>query len=520
MRTNGRLQLYPFLKVAVSLIAGIAMGVGLHGVVPAVAWLLAAGGLIVAYVLALHHSVAQSCLLLFEILAVGALSAELRCSCLTMNFPDEAVAYKAVITSRPVVKGKTVRCDMVVMDIADKPFKIKATLLRDCNAERLRIGDGVEVFSLIEPPCNHANSTFDYRRYLLFHGYKGTAFILPECWRGCKVGLGALSVWERVGLRALAFRDKLLARYAKYGSPVQDYAVLSAMTLGDKTAIPASLADDYSVSGAAHVLALSGLHLGIIFTALTFVFSRLRFRSLNLVLVMLAIWAYVFIVGMSPSVMRSAVMLTTCSFVSLLNRDSLSLNTLSLAAVVLLVADPFYLYDVGFQMSFLSVLFILLLFRPLHDVLPLRWRRIKAVDYVWRMACVSLSAQLGVAPLVALYFGRFSCYFLLTNFLVIPMATFILYGAVLMVLTNPLPLLQDLVATALFRLVGWLNSGVSFISSLSGSSVEGIRINALQTVCCYVFIAAVCMLLHYLRRMYWFSRRPLDEYKPPQAGGY
>lgn len=518
MKTNGRLQLYPFLKVAAFLIAGIAIGVGLHGTVPFAAWAGTALVLLAACFFVHRHSVAQSCLLQVSILIVGALLADLRCSGLTVSFPEDPMAYKAVITSRPVVKGKTVRCDMTVMGLEGKTFKIKASFLRDGYAEQLRLGNGVEVFSRIEQPRNYANSTFDYRRYLLFHGYKGTAFILPECWTGCNVGLGAMSVWERAGLRALVFRDKLLARYAQLGSIGQDYAVLSAMTLGDKTAISAALADDYSVSGAAHVLALSGLHLGIIFTVLTFVFSRLRFRSLSLALVALAIWTYVFIVGMSPSVMRSAVMLTVYSFVSLLNRNSLSLNTLSLAAVVLLVANPLYLYDVGFQMSFLSVLFILLLYRPLHAALPLRWRRIKAVDYVWQMACVSLSAQLGVAPLVAFYFGRFSCYFLITNFLVIPMATLILYGAALMALTSLLPSLQGIVAVALFRLTGWLNSGVSFISSLPGASIENIRINALQTVCCYVFIAAVCILLYCLRRMFWFSRRPLDDYMPPQAG--
>lgn len=520
VKTNSRSQLYPFLKIALFLIVGIVIGVGLHGIVPAVVWIAVAAGLFLAYVLARRHSIAQSCLLLFDVLVVGVLSAESHCSRLTLEFPDHAVSYKAVITSRPVIKGKTVRCDMMVMELADAPFKIKAYFLRDSHAERLCIGNGVEAFSSIEQPRNYANSTFDYRRYLLFHGYKGETFILSGRWRGCGVELGAMSVCERAELRALAFRDKLLARYARRGSSVQDYAVLSAMTLGDKTDIPTSLANDYSVSGAAHVLALSGLHLGIIFTVLTFVFSRLRFRPLGFVLVVPAIWAYVFIVGMSPSVVRSAVMLTVYSFVSLLNRDGFSLNTLSLAAVVLLMANPFCLYDVGFQMSFLSVLSILLLFRPIHDALPLRWRCMKAVDYLWRLACVSLSAQLGVAPLVALYFGRFSCYFLLTNFLVIPVATLILYGAVLMVLTNPLQPLQDMVATVLFRLAGWLNCGVSSVSSLPGASVEGIRINGLQAVCCYVLIAAACMLLHYLRRMCWFSRRPLDEYSASHNGGY
>lgn len=518
MKTNGRLQLYPFLRVALFLIAGIVAGVALHGAVPALAWLAIAIGTLAAFIIASRHSIIQSCLLWIALFAFGGLLSSHSCDGLSASFPRDAMLYRAVVTSRPVVNKKTVNCDLTVIMPAGGTLKIKASFLRCSRAETLRAGQGLEVFSVIRQPENHTESTFDYRRYLLFHGYKGVSFILPSCWQGCAIGLDSLSAVGRWRVKALVLRERLLEKYSNLGSTGQVHAVLSAMTLGDRTAVSSALADDYSVSGAAHVLALSGLHLGIIFTVLTFFFSRLRFRPLSLVLVVFAVWAYVFVVGMSPSVMRAAVMLTIYSFVSLLNRDSLPLNTLSLSAVVLLAASPLDVFDVSFQMSFLSVAAILLLFRPLYVLLPLRWRRVWAVNSLWQLACVSIAAQAAVAPLVAFYFGRFSSYFLLTNFLVIPIATLMLYGAVLLVLTAPLPIVQGWVAAALFRLAEWLNAGVSFIASWPGASIEGLNLSVAQVFFCYVLIAALSYILLRLPRFFWFSRRPLDNISFPDDG--
>lgn len=518
MITNGRLQLYPFLRVALSLVAGIVAGVALHGAAPSFVWLVAAIGALMAFIMSRHHGIIQSCLLWTAVFAVGGLLSSHSCDGLSATFPNDAMPFRAVVTSRPVVSKKTVSCDMAVIIPTGGTVKIKASFLRCPRAETLRAGQGLEAFSVIRQPENLPKSAFDYRRYLLFHGYKGVSFILPSCWRGCAVGLDSLSLVGRWRVKALVLRESLLERYSDFGSVGQGRAVLSAMTLGDRTAVSSALADDYSVSGAAHVLALSGLHLGIIFTVLTFIFSRLRFRPLSFVLVVFAVWAYVFVVGMPPSVMRAAVMLTIYSFVSLLNRDSLPLNTLSLSAVALLAACPLDVFDVSFQMSFLSVAAILLLFRPLCLLLPLRWRRVKAVNSLWQLACLSIAAQAAVAPLVAFYFGRFSSYFLLTNFFVIPVATLILYGAVLLVLTAPLPIVHGYVAAAMFRLAEWLNAGVSFIASLPGASVEGLRLSVAQVLFCYVFIAAVSYILLRLPRLFWFSRRPLDNISFPDDG--
>lgn len=383
------------------------------------------------------------------------------------------------------------------------PVKVKASIYRDERADKLCVGDGIKAVSLLEKPSGYADSDFDYGRYLLYHGYVATTFIYIDEWSKAVVDLTRLSLIQRTRIAALVFRDRLLRRYTDMGFSGQAYAVLAAMTLGDKSSLSDRLKEDYSVSGASHILALSGLHLGIIYAILSLIFLRRRWQIASQVLILLAIWTYVFIVGMSASVVRSAVMITVYSFVSLLNRNKMSLNTLAVAAVVILIVNPLYLYDVGFQMSFAAVFFIILFYRPVLNLIPGCVMGIPVIRQIWQMMSVSFAAQIGVAPLIAFYFGRFSCYFLLTNIIVVPAATIILYGVVLMAALSFVPYLQTLLSALLLKVVVLLNSGVSFVAELPGASIDGIAIGLLQLVLIYVAIFSFSVLVAYAKKMMW-----------------
>lgn len=135
------------------------------------------------------------------------------------------------------------------------------------------------------------------------------------------------------------------------------------MTLGERVSMSDDMTDDYSASGALHILSLSGMHLGIIYAMLLLLFFKRRSSVIVQVIIVTAVWTYVFIAGLPVSAVRSAVMLSVCSFVNLLNRDKISLNVLAVAAFSVLVVNPLNLYDVGFQMSFMSVMFIIVFIR-------------------------------------------------------------------------------------------------------------------------------------------------------------
>ena len=284
-------------------------------------------------------------------------------------------------------------------------------------------------------------------------------------------------------------RAKLLDRLSESGVDGSAYAVVAAMALGDKSQLTRELRDAYAISGASHILALSGLHLGIIYTLLSLLLSRRRWQMVSQIVIIVSIWLFVFLVGLSASVVRSAVMVSIYALLSLGHRDKLSVNTLAFAAIVMLLFNPMSLFDVGFQLSFMAVLTILL-FYPLLESL---WSQPFLLDHrlfrwLWTMLAVSCAAQIGVAPLIAYYFGRFSCYFLLANLIVVPAATLILYLSLLVLLIPSLAYLLIYIVDALNQLLSW-------IAMLPGASIEGLHPTPLQVWMMYVIIGAVYLLL-------------------------
>lgn len=284
-------------------------------------------------------------------------------------------------------------------------------------------------------------------------------------------------------------REKLLARFSDNGIDGDAYAVVAAMSLGDKSALTRNLKDTYSVSGASHVLALSGLHLGIIYILLSLFLPRRRWPALSQLVIILFIWAFVFLVGMSVSVVRSAVMLTVYGLLSIGNRDKMSINALAFTAIVMLMWNPSWLFDVGFQMSFMAVLAILLFVPLFEDVFSAEYlMEHRWIKRIWGLVTVSCSAQLGVAPLIAFYFGRFSTYFLLTNFIVIPAAMVILWLSIVVLVFPSL-------AYILLYIVELLNIALSRISAIPGASIDGLHPSVIQVVLVYILIFCSYLLI-------------------------
>ena len=301
---------------------------------------------------------------------------------------------------------------------------------------------------------------------------------------------------------ALSFREQLVDCFRDAGLTDQEMAVVSAMTLGDKSHIDKELRQDYSRTGASHVLALSGLHLGIIYFVFSLMMERWRRRYHHVLrpviegAILLTIWSYVFMVGLSPSVVRAAIMITVYSLLSLQNRNKASLNTLAFTAIIMLVIRPMNIFDIGFQLSFVAVAFILLFERHIYSLLPsltnpiLRW--------LWRLTSVSIAAQMGVAPLTAYYFHQVSCSFLLTNLVVVVMTTLIIYLSLLFFLLMWLPYVQTWIVVPLSALTRMQNTFLQKIASLPGAAIEHIHLHPLQVLLVYVIIFAIYAMIYRL----------------------
>ena len=493
----------PLLRLVICLMAGIVVGDS----VGTVSWLWPVLiVLVVGTLLLWRYAVIQSVGIAVCFVLLGWLLIQRQETTLRVPWPEEEVIYEAVVLSEPVEKAKTIAVDIL---LTGSQQKLKCYFYKerrregvkesDDRSRGLRIGDGLRIQSRIRPNSEWRRGTFDYKRYLEVHGFSGQTFVSSWKWQKAQVSLKSLSRLERTKLYFLKLRSRLLARIMTEDADGDAVAVVAAMALGDKSALSQELREVYSVTGASHVLALSGLHLGIIYMLLTFLFGGRFFTFLpSYLFTFTTVWSFVFLVGMPVSVVRSAVMLTAYALLSLGHRDRMSVNTLAFTALLVLLVSPLSLYDISFQMSYLAVFSILLLV-PLSERLfpPSYLMEHRIVKWLWGIVSVSCAAQIGVAPLTAYYFGRFSALFLLTNLIVIPGVTLILYLSMVVFVMPSL-------AYLLLYIVSILNTLLSTIASIPGASIDGLHPTKLQTTMTYVVIVA-CYLL-----AFWFSRRKRD----------
>ncbi len=417
-------------------------------------------------------------------------------------WPDVPVTTRAVLVGEPVVKEKTVTVDLLTIE---GRHLLKARFMRNPHSEQLTIGDGLRFHSQIKKIHVWHSGHFNYQRHMLSHGYVGEVFIRQNNWQLERLSLSNLTWGQRLRLRFLLWRHKLLENYRNWGVQDNAYGIIAAMTLGERSQVDASLRETYAKVGAAHVLALSGLHLSIIYAVFSLFLSSRRFRTFSQILIVLTIWAYVFLVGLPVSVIRAAIMITVYALLSLGYRERMSVNTLAFTACVILCTNPLSIYDIGFQLSFMAVLAILLL-TPLaeHMVSAAFLQRHRLLRTLWGLATVSISAQVGTAPLTMYYFGRLPTYFLLSNMVVIPLATLLLYIMLACLVFSWWSLLAKLLTTLASNIVLMMNTLLIYIGNLPFSSIDGIYLTHLGLFLSYVIIgcAYVLLCLKFPRRHY------------------
>ena len=186
-------------------------------------------------------------------------------------------------------------------------------------------------------------------------------------------------------------------------------------------------------------------------------------------------------------------MLTIYALSTLSNEENQSLNSLALAALVVLLPQPMMLWDISFQLSFMAVAGILIAYKPLfYTVYPTN----RLLRWAWGMICISLSAQILTFPLLLHYFGSFATYFLLTNFIVIPAATAILYLALLAFVSMLIPALQTWIVNLMTMIAGWMNTAVTTISHLPYAAIDSGKISISQTICLYIAVFSLIRIYY------------------------
>ena len=465
-----RFQDWPSLRLVIPLIAGIIISdtiLNTRAEVPA--WCVLSF-IPILVLLTVFYSGRQPrlsgvCLSLCFLFA-GGFAYLVQMSKVRVEWPSRWVVYHGVVNTYPAERERTYRYEVTLTDSLYRDRRIYLYLPKDSASSSLEPGQTIVFDGKINKPSSEG-AGFDYASYLLSHGISGTLRVQAKDWR-------AAQPQGRLGLKArcVRFRRSVIGKYREWGLDGNALAVASAVTLGEKKELSDGLKEVYSTSGVSHVLAVSGLHVGIMCWFLylllpSFVFRRARW--LRELFVMGVLWTYAFAIGLPVSITRSLIMFSVVAVCRAVNRENSALNSLGVAALFMIVANPSSIFDMSFQLSFSAVLFIVLL-TPL--ILDLFEPRTFIGRYFWRVTGLSLAAQIGTAPLVMYHFSSFSTYVLVANLFVVPVMFLVVALSMSLWLTGWFPALRDVTADAITWLVDMLTSVLTRITELPYSNLE------------------------------------------------
>ena len=335
------------------------------------------------------------------------------------------------------------------------------------------------------------NHSFNFRSYLFD---KGLRYELSCRSRECM----AVPADHAIGLNRLAFavRNRLLKILSEKGLAGQEFQVAGALLLGYVNEIDSRLKSAFAASGTMHILSVSGMHVGIVFLFLETILSFLaKFKYglfIKSFLQIICIWAYAAVTGFSPAVLRASTCLGFLIIGKTIRRKPEMLNVISASVFFLLVMDPSILSDVGFQLSYMAVIGIVLLYKPVYDLYV---THLWLPDKIWALVAVSVAAQIATFPLSLYYFHRFPNYFIVSNLIIVPLSNGIILMGILGLVFSSLPVIGNLTISALKILLIGLNQSVLWIGSLPGAVSKGFFPNGLEVCLIYFFIMTIFVFL-------------------------
>ncbi len=300
-------------------------------------------------------------------------------------------------------------------------------------------------------------------------------------------------------------RFYIVEKLQKTKLKLDERAIIQALILGEKKDIDKQIYSEYAAAGAVHILAVSGLHVGIIYLILGFLLKSLKKFKYGTyaqsLIIVLCLWAFALISGLSPSVTRAVTMFSFFALAGLLNRPTNSLNTLFLSLLTLLVINPLWLFQVGFQLSYLAVFFIVWLQPKFYKI---GYSKYYIVRKIWGMLTVTFCAQLGVLPLSLYYFHQFPGLFLLTNLVILPFLTLLMIGGLLIVFLAILNALPPWLVIAYNYLIEGLNGFIHWVAVQDKFLFKDISFSVWKVMGSYLLVVGLILLwkqINYKRMM-------------------
>ncbi|RYZ28670.1 MAG: ComEC family competence protein [Chitinophagaceae bacterium] len=372
---------------------------------------------------------------------------------------------------------------------------------KDTTAPPLHYGTQLIFNKSLQEIKNAGNpGSFDYKTYSLFQGITHQVYLTAEDY--VLLPANNQSPFQNFIFQSRAW---IVNTLRKNISGEKEQGLAEALLIGYKDDLDKNLVQAYSNTGVVHIIAISGLHLGLIYWLLLLLTKPLKRHTklvwLRLLLIVASLWLFSILAGAQPSVLRSAIMFTIIAIGEVMLRRSNIFNTLACSAMVLLCINPFWLWDVGFQLSYTAVLSIVLFFQPVYN-----WFHLQnpITDFLWKLTAVTIAAQILTLPISIYHFHQMPLLFLLTNFVAVPLSSVILLGEIILCGLFFLQPVASFIGSILNQLIYWMNSYVEQLDALPFAVWNFLSINIVQTVLLLVFAISGCYwLMEKQRRFAW-----------------
>lgn len=416
-----------------------------------------------------------------------------------LNVSETITHYRAIVTRFPEERARSWKMEAVVEQVHTdvwQPAKgrIILYLSRQDFPEPFVYGDILLIKGAPVIPEGPANpGEFDYRSFLALKNIYHQHFLRKGS--VLKTDHDPPYLFLDFAFRGRAWAEATLERYVK---GVREQGIASALVLGVTDGLDQDLLQAYASTGAMHILAVSGLHVSILYFILLWILSpfnkRREGRWIVALVALVVLWLYAFVTGLTPSVLRAV---TMCSFMALAKpwaRSTNIYNTLAVSALCLLLFDPFLIRSVGFQLSYMAVLGIVY-FYP--KIIMLWEPRHRLLTEVWKISAVAIAAQAATFPLGLLYFHQFPNYFLVSNLVVVPLSFVVLVVGLLLLMVSFVPSIAMIAGICLEFVIRLLNAIVFALEGLPFSMIENIYITPWQCALLILFIIMVAALAEY-----------------------
>lgn len=404
---------------------------------------------------------------------------------------DKHQAFLIRLLETPVERKKSLKTTAIVERCLTKgewqasEGKVLLYFSKEEKNKVLKSGDYLllqKPLQLIDDPENPG--AFNYAAYLARKNIYHRLFLKANDYRLVDSGRKSITRYT-VHLILSALRKHIPGK--------QEQAIAEALLIGYTFDLEDDLVDAYSKTGVIHVIAISGMHLGLVYGILlwlTSFFKRIKLLQwIRPVLILLVLWAFSILVGAGASILRAAVIFSFMLIAEWLQRKHNPYNSLAASMFCLLCFNPFYLWDIGFQLSYTAVAGIIVFAKPFYHYWYISYTPIR---YCWQLVIVTCSAQVFTIPVVLYHFHQFPNLFLITNLIVVPLSGVVLYGLILLLILSPFHWVASVLGIVLDKTLAFMNQLILYTGQLPFAVTSHIQINAVQIIGYFLFVLYIC----------------------------